>query len=411
MIFSVNFSWSQESTYVGSDKCKKCHERVYQQWKESPHRKIMLLPGPQTVGGDFSKNNTLIIKGKNTKMTTSQGKYFVSTTGPQGREDIYLVAYVLGGSWKQRYLTQFANGEFYVLPVQWNVAERRWEDFQGLLKSAPGQKDFWSAPERSWNRECAGCHVTALTVKYDPNQKIVSVNWVETAVGCEMCHGPGSAHVVKGDKSKITSIASLTFRQKTELCGQCHVSGYSRHQEIKYAYPVGYRPGELLSDYYSPIDLDPGENTERFWGSGQERSHHQQYIGFLSSKHYGKRAATCITCHSPHSSNFPHMLIKDNLNNSLCYTCHVDKWANLTAHTHHQPLAQSPGSRCTNCHMIYTAQTINQYDMATHTFWVPSPEDTLRFKIPNACNNCHQDKSPTWALEVMIKWWGGKAPQ
>ncbi len=58
--------------------------------------------------------------------------------------------------------------------------------------------------------------------------------------------------------------------------------------------------------------------------------------------------------------------------------------------------------------MIYTAKTVNRYDIATHTFWVPSPADTIRFKVPNACNSCHADKDPAWALDFMLKWWGDK---
>jgi hypothetical protein len=39
---------------------------------------------------------------------------------------------------------------------------------------------------------------------------------------------------------------------------------------------------------------------------------------------------------------------------------------------------------------------------------IPQPANTIRFGAdgaPNACNACHADQSPEWALAQMSAWW------
>ena len=41
-----------------------------------------------------------------------------------------------------------------------------------------------------------------------------------------------------------------------------------------------------------------------------------------------------------------------------------------------------------------------------HSITVPVPENTTRYQIPNACNECHQDHDAGWAAQRMDEWWG-----
>jgi tetratricopeptide (TPR) repeat protein len=45
--------------------------------------------------------------------------------------------------------------------------------------------------------------------------------------------------------------------------------------------------------------------------------------------------------------------------------------------------------------------------MRDHSITVPTPEVTVRFGVPNACNLCHDDKSPEWAVETLRNWYPG----
>jgi len=41
-----------------------------------------------------------------------------------------------------------------------------------------------------------------------------------------------------------------------------------------------------------------------------------------------------------------------------------------------------------------------------HIFRVPRPDVSLAYGTPNACNQCHQDKSNAWAAETVVRWYG-----
>ena len=41
-----------------------------------------------------------------------------------------------------------------------------------------------------------------------------------------------------------------------------------------------------------------------------------------------------------------------------------------------------------------------------HSFRIPRPDLTLKAGTPNACNDCHKDKSAQWAEEAVTKWHG-----
>ena len=43
--------------------------------------------------------------------------------------------------------------------------------------------------------------------------------------------------------------------------------------------------------------------------------------------------------------------------------------------------------------------------MRDHTMSLPAPENTVAFGIPNACTECHADRKPPWAVEMVEKWW------
>ena len=40
-----------------------------------------------------------------------------------------------------------------------------------------------------------------------------------------------------------------------------------------------------------------------------------------------------------------------------------------------------------------------------HSIRIPRPDLTLRLGTPNACNQCHADKSAQWASDSLQKWY------
>jgi hypothetical protein len=54
-------------------------------------------------------------------------------------------------------------------------------------------------------------------------------------------------------------------------------------------------------------------------------------------------------------------------------------------------------------------ETLGDVKVRAHTFRFITPTETETLKIPNACNLCHADKTPAWALD-QLKGWKDRSP-
>ena len=105
-----------------------------------------------------------------------------------------------------------------------------------------------------------------------------------------------------------------------------------------------------------------------------------------------------------HSGDPKGQLTEENRGDRPCLNCHTEyQGSEATArHTMHKP--DSPGSRCYNCHMprvVYGVMSVHP----THQITVPSPAATASASVPNACNQCHLDKSVNWAIAESKRLW------
>lgn len=365
--------------YVGSETCGECHPAHYQGWQTTLHSKMeqaVIKEGPdKNVLGDFSH--------KDPHLTFSL-------------DDVDLV---VGSRFKQRYAQKISD-DYYMLPAQWNVATKEWVAYQP-------KKDWWAAEgiyPKEWNRRptsklCEGCHTTG----FDIQTKIPA----ERNITCESCHGPGSLHLEDEEGGHIINPVKLSHERGNMICFQCHMSGRPPQGEFEnYAWPVGYKPGEDLKKYWI-YSRPTGDNSYELWAGGFAHKNRVQGNAFIQSKMY-RKGVRCFTCHDPHGSRHISFTVKSARDNSLCLSCHGERSPqavfalSLSEHTHHE--ADSPGSRCIECHMPKTGKNAVKWDARDHSFSFISPESTIRFGTPNGCNNCHNDKDPEWAFKEVTKW-------
>ena len=72
---------------------------------------------------------------------------------------------------------------------------------------------------------------------------------------------------------------------------------------------------------------------------------------------------------------------------------------------HNRHEAVNPPLACASCHM--PAKTYMVVDRRhDHSFRVPRPDLSVKLGTPNACNDCHTDKTPQWAAAAIEAWHG-----
>lgn len=370
---------AQTATYVGSQACQRCHSATYERWKKTRMANIVLDPKehPDAIIPDFSKADPLLTFTKDD------------------------VAFTYGSKWKQRYFKKVGD-DYYPLPAQWDVTHKMWRPYM----VAPGT-DWWVSyypadnMKRPTGPTCDGCHSV--------NYNIQTKKPTEWNVGCEKCHGPGSAHVARPSVSNIVNPARLDPLRASDTCIQCHSQGKPITPVIDgkaYDWPVGFQAGMDLRQFWQLEAHKPGELTFTHFPDGTAHKNRMQGNDFVNSVMY-TRGIACFSCHDVHGTENNADLIKPA--SVMCLECHGPRSplgphgvTTIEEHTHHK--AGSSGNECIGCHMPKIEQTIADVNVRAHTFKFIAPAEAERLKMPNACNTCHTDKNAAWATDALKSW-------
>ena len=437
--------------FVGSEVCGNCHWINYDAWKISPHHNIARIPAKDTVVGDFNSGSYYFPQQDPeneenqpaARMYERQGDYFMAVRDVNGDSySEFKIDKVIGYQYRQTYLTQEEGGVLRRLPIQWSVPRQDFFAYWNEQEQSPQSvHDLWEQmkPKNSaWNLYCARCHTTNLQENSkDQNHTVADVEWTEIGVGCEVCHGPGSQHVQYMDGHPVNRLASWldqNLQNKTapfiinaanhdqgfalSVCARCHGADiFSKRQPLYRNYQPGYdEHGNLndLSPFFAEAPLTPGRNhpTIEVWPDGRPKGLGTLFRSFADSSHYQATDMRCYTCHDPHNNKKPAStgLLRPTVqSNAFCMSCHTDIAKEPEAHTKHQE--GSKGSYCYDCHM--PRNLLNQvagvpHFVRSHNMGsIPNPMLTKKMgaeNSPNACHDCHQDKSHDWAIEQLKLW-------
>jgi predicted CXXCH cytochrome family protein len=372
-----------EAHYVGSAACASCHREIFDRWQRTRMANVVRDPRthPDAIIPDLGKPDPLL------RFTAND------------------IALVYGSRWKQRYFRKVGDN-YFVLPAQWDLTHHRW-----LPYFVEANEDWWAKlyppdnSERPTGPLCDGCH----SVNYDITARSVT----EWNVGCERCHGAGSAHVAHPMRGNIINPARLDYVAANDTCIQCHSQGRPPGNPIDgeyYDWPVGFAIGKRLADFWRLEKHRPGDTDFYYFADGTAHKNRMQGNDFVQSLMYA-RGVTCFSCHDPHGNDNVAMLRAPG--NGLCLTCHGANTQNgphaptIEAHTHHK--ADSAGSACTACHMPAIETELGDVKVHAHTFRFIPPSETETLKIPNACTLCHTDKSTAWATTA-LRGWADRSP-
>ena len=379
--------------YVGSAQCRDCHRAQYDAWRGSHHRRAMQTPNAATVAGNFD-GATFASGTSDTTFVERNGRYIVRTPDAAAEHTEFEVRYTFGIEPLQQYLLPLPQGRLQAFQVAWDTGRQRWFDPRLGEPAAPDDALHWTAPAHNWNFMCADCHATAVVKGYHPSTQTYDTTFAEIAVGCEACHGPGSAHA-SDPAIALSPLAEPAEEQNA--CFPCH----SRRTQLA----NGFRPSKAFLDHYTPTLLEPG----LYHADGQILDEVYVYGSFVQSRMFAA-GVTCSHCHEPHSAGLRER------GNRVCTACHNETGradfpslvlADYDSPAHHLHPPESTGARCVHCHMparVYMVVDARR----DHSLRVPRPDLNAATGAPDACTGCHTDRQPAWAAIVLKAAFGSK---
>ena len=411
----------QTAEYSGRESCKECHEKEYNLFQGSDHDMAMDVASAETMLGNFN-DVTFTNFGITSRFFMSDDKYMVNTEGPEGVMTDFEVSYVFGVRPLQQYLIEFPGGRYQCLPICWDTRPeeqggQRWFHVYQDERIPPDDVLFWTRVTQNWNYMCAECHSTNLHKNYSYKEKAYHTTWSEIDVSCEACHGPGSEHIDWAEKVeagsspdiypqmglvvrlKDTDNATWVFdpdsltarrsvpRQSDELvqmCSRCHARRAVATEDY-------YHGGSLLDTHWPSL-----MEEDLYFADGQILEEVYVYASFLQSKMY-QAGVVCKDCHESHSGK---VFVQGN---ALCYRCHMATEYGSRKHHFHDPAKE--GASCFECHMHERTYMVVD-PRRDHSIRIPRPDLSDKLGTPNACNQCHEDKSTQWATQYLRQWYG-----
>ncbi|NLE33901.1 MAG: tetratricopeptide repeat protein [Bacteroidales bacterium] len=440
---------AQGPSFTGAASCIECHKNEYDLWKGSHHDLAMATATDSTVLGNFN-DYEYRHRGRVHRFFRRGEKFFVNTEGPSGSFEDFEVAYTFGYTPLQQYLVPFEGGRLQCLPIAWDTERGRWFHLGDTIYTdeevGPGNWLHWTSQAQNWNGMCADCHSTNLKKNYDPVTRSYNTTWSEIDVSCEACHGPASEHLVWAalpedsrsadvNTGLIVRTRDLTNEELLNVCARCH-----SRRAIMGDYTDDN--SDLLNYMIPMLTAQPLYHTD-----GQILDEVYEYGSFTQSRMF-EQEVMCSDCHDSHSAK---TIEPDN---RLCLQCHRPDIYDTPRHHFHKmdpgivtcqesireavenaripgpgrqdgqengntgssksnrlinrgepEYVEGTGAQCVNCHMTGRYYMGIDY-RRDHSFRIPRPDLTARTGIPNACNDCHKDRSTAWSQSYILKWYG-----
>ncbi len=411
----------KSAQFVGKETCIECHEAEYQDWEQSHHRKAMELATEATVRGDFN-DVSMEAQGRTHRFFMKEDKFMVHTDGADGQMQDFEIQYVFGYTPLQQYLVEFPGGRLQTLALTWDTENEKWYHMADHVYA--GQEIdhsnwlHWTNQAQNWNSMCADCHSTNLVKGYDHHTDTYNTTWSEINVSCEACHGAASGHLEWADLPEyaredipnfglIVKTSGIDQVEYVNNCVRCHSRRFSL-QDYAHA-------SNSIYDHVMPnLPEDPTWHID-----GQIQDEDYVYASFVQSKMYMKEVQ-CNDCHNVHSGK----LLYDQDYNRLCAQCHVSDIYDTPDHHFHKAKGMpgqglvsesgvefevGSGTQCINCHMHGKNYMGVDY-RRDHSFRIPRPDLSIKYGVPNACNQCHTEESNEWAEGHITNWFGKSRP-
>ncbi len=302
-------------SFVGSEKCSRCHPSEFRRQSESAHRSALYPVEKHPLRGAFPAGPKLV--------RGSAYRFDFAFAPPDFRIRIFDAADVMDlpvewafGAGRQAvtFVTRI-NRDYYVehfgsyYPALGAYAPTPGQDVirPGTIAEAAGVVYKTSDPE-SGIAGCFECHSTG-PVTFAPDGK---VQLTEMGVRCEACHGGRASHAADPARNRPANPKNLTATQMNSFCGRCH------------------RPPAA-----SGVKID--------WNYAWNVRHQPVYLAESRCFQMSKGALTCLSCHDAHE---PAGKKQASDYNQRCDACH-----SISSHPPKAVCVEKRPANCVNCHM------------------------------------------------------------
>jgi DmsE family decaheme c-type cytochrome len=228
-----------------------------------------------------------------------------------------------------------------------------------LAAFAVGLALAWPGLTQESGPVCADCHDEVAAGMSDQiHMRIEPFEVGGRTVGCEGCHGDGTAHMEEGDPDLIRTFVEMTS-EDSDACMRCHnAKGMSEWHASTHS-----MEGVACFECHSIHD-----SKKRPLDSCRS-CHQETYAQFELPNHHPVREGrmNCVSCHNPHRAT-EYQLNTDMRLNDLCYTCHQAKEGPFIFE--HEPVVED----CRLCHVPHGSVT----------------ENLLTANEPMLCLQCHE---------------------
>jgi len=415
-----------DENYLDSQKCLACHTDHYASWARTHHSRMTQEARPESIQGDFTRDNTLEYLDVKAKMERRGDSFTMALNFADGRRQVFNIDRTVGSRRIEQYLSK-QDGQYIRMPLAYDLVNRRWMSLNGSFFYPDGENYFQHRAQ--WDANCVFCHNVKAQPHLDQKTRKFDTEVAELGIACGACHGASAAHAEQASSpfkrewwrltaaadKQIVNPRKLAAERSMMVCGHCHGQRVPQPMDrIQEVLTKGdpFNAGDDLARFYKPVARETkiGEFSfaARFWQNGSPRLTAYEYQGILRSACFTKgdhqNRINCLSCHSMHEGDIKGQIKPENLTDKPCLSCHqqFSQAPQLAAHTGHK--TDSTGSRCYNCHMprvVYGVMTFHR----THDITVPDPTLTASQNVPNACSQCHLDKSVNWAIAASKRLW------
>lgn len=317
-----------ELRYAGSEQCSRCHEAVYKSWKNTLHAKALI-----------DKKGFASLP----ELPAITARHALSGETSE-------IVYAMGFHWTRRYL--LSNNR--VSPFLYSLPSNNFSDYYDV-----------NYKRSDYQIECIGCHTTGAYEKNNSQGGRGLIGYSEPGVACEACHGPGSAHIQLSDIRYIVNPKKINQERRDMICMSCHTNGYDKSG--RYKFPLGYKPGDNLEDYFFNMSPKPGQikynHLNRFDykadGSIADRFRQYAYWQYMFMAAEGFSCEDCLDFRkAPENKNLTlpreagdkknaeHKNAPDFFTiNQYCMSCHASI-APFREYASAAELLSGPGSKC-----------------------------------------------------------------